>query len=118
MAVPLITFEDMWPLEQSLWLGGLEEYEALLHPQCMMAFAQIGVLDAEAIKATVQGQRWRSIQPTDASVSIVDRDLVVIGYRAEAERDGEARYRCVCTSTYTHTNGRWLLLQHQQSLET
>lgn len=36
-----MTFDEIWTLEKSLWLGGRETYAALLHPRCLMAFAAV-----------------------------------------------------------------------------
>lgn len=113
-----MTFDDVWPMEQSLWLGGPDEYEAMLHPNCLMAFAQVGVLDADAVKESVRGQRWGSVSPTGTMNSAVDGGLIVIGYRAEAQRDGSPLYRCVCTTTYARVGDGWQVLQHQQSVES
>lgn len=112
-----MTFQDLWPTEEKLWLGGVEEYAQLLHSACLMAFAGVGTLDRAAVMETIGGQRWRSVSTRDAVLSEVDEDLAVLSYRAEAQRDGSAAYRCVCTSTYLRTDGRWRLVQHQQSAE-
>lgn len=44
------------------------------------------------------------------------RDVVVLGYAAEARREGGEPYRCVCTSTWRADDGGWKLVQHQQTL--
>lgn len=112
-----MTFDEFWPTEEQLWLGGAETYASRLHPACLMAFAGLGVLDAEAIRRSIGGQRWRKVEPAAGTLSQIGETVVVLGYRAQAHREGSAPYRCVCTSTYVRAGAQWLLAQHQQSEE-
>lgn len=113
-----MTFEDLWRVEEALWLGGPQDYAAVLHPACLMAFAGVGVLDKDAAIEAVQGPRWRSVSAQGGVLGHVRDDLVVAAYRAEAARDAGSPYRCVCTSTYLRVGDAWRLIQHQQSAET
>ena len=112
-----MTFDEIWTLEKSLWLGGRETYAALLHPRCLMAFAEVGILDAETVIDSITGPRWREVTPSDYTIAQASADLIVIGYRAAADRPEAPTYRCVCTSTYLLSEGRWLIIQHQQTVE-
>lgn len=112
-----MTFDEIWTLEKSLWLGGREAYAALLHPRCLMAFAEVGILDAETVIDSISGPPWREVTPSDYTIAQASADLIVIGYRAAADRPEAPTYRCVCTSTYLLSEGRWLIIQHQQTVE-
>ena len=112
-----MTFDQFWPAEEKLWLSGPEDYAAALHPSCLMAFSRVGLLSAEAVLEAVRGQRWRSVATSDDVLNRINDDMVVLGYRAEALRDGSPPYKCVCTSTYVRGGTTWRLVQHQQSAE-
>ncbi len=112
-----MTFDQFWPVEETLWLSGPEDYAAVLHPCCLMAFSRVGLLSADAVLEAVRGQRWRSVTASDAVLNRINEDVIVLGYRAEALRDGSPPYRCVCTSTYIREGAAWRLVQHQQSAE-
>nr|WP_313391567.1 nuclear transport factor 2 family protein [Brevundimonas diminuta] len=110
-------FDEIWALEKSLWLGGPDAYAGLLHPRCLMAFAEMGVLGVEAVIESLTGPRWQAVTPSDIVIAQAANDLIVFGYRASAERADAPPYRCVCTSTYLRSGDRWLVVQHQQSAE-
>jgi hypothetical protein len=113
-----MTFEELWVVEETLWLGGKRDYAAILHPDALMAFAKVGLLGAATVAESIEGQRWTSVSVSDGVLKQVDHDLIVLGYRAKAAKQAEAPYQCVCTSTYARANGQWRLIQHQQSAET
>jgi hypothetical protein len=112
-----MTFDQFWPVEEALWLQGSETYGAVLHTFCLMAFSKVGLLSADAVLEAVRGQRWRLVAASDAVLNRINNEVIVLGYRAEALRDGSPPYRCVCTSTYVWAGEAWRLVQHQQSAE-
>ena len=55
--------EDVWMLEERLWLEGLNVYQDVLDPACLMAFPGIGVLRAADIFDTLKSApRWAAGQ--------------------------------------------------------
>jgi hypothetical protein len=86
-----------------------------------MAFpAPAGILAGEAILRGLEGaSRWASVAFAATAVARPATDLLVLAYRAEGLRDAAAAgaaYVAYCTSTYRLAgDGRWLMVQHQQT---
>lgn len=108
---------DIWPLEQSLWLGGAETYETALAPECVMIFPEpTGVLDRASVIAALMGApRWRSVEMTGRRVSRPNPTTVILVYRAEAVRDAGPAYAALCSSAYVRREGAWRIVMHQQT---
>jgi hypothetical protein len=109
--------ENPWEIERRLWLDGAAAFEARLDPACVMAFpAPTGLLAGAAIVESLKGApRWAELEMQEAHLARPADDLAVLAYRAVARREGGAPYRAWCTSTYRLDEGRWRLLQHQQT---
>nr|WP_274607283.1 nuclear transport factor 2 family protein [Paracraurococcus ruber] len=89
----------------------------MLDPACLMAFPGLGVMRAaDVLESLTQAPRWASVTMTDRSVGRAGDAVLVLGYTAEGKRDGAGPYRCFCTSTYRADDGRWTLVQHQQTM--
>lgn len=110
-------YDEVWTLEESLWLRGMDVYREVLHDDCVMAFASpIGVMKGPEIARSLEGTpRWASVSMSGKTVGDPDECTVCLGYKASAMRDDEVHYEAFCTSTYCHQDGRWKLIQHQQT---
>ncbi len=109
--------QAIWELEKRLWLEGGSAYDELLDPACVMAFPGMGVMRlADVLDSLKKAPRWSSVEMTSQSVGRASDSVLVLGYTAEARREGEEPYGCFCTSTYRADGDRWLLVQHQQTL--
>ena len=107
---------DAWALEERLWLDGPAIFEAVLDPECLMAFPGMGVLRVpEILDGLRSAPRWVSVEMSARATGRAGEGVIVLGYAAEARREGAEPYRCVCTSTYIAEAGAWKLVQHQQS---
>jgi hypothetical protein len=70
---------------------------------------------AQAIEAVASTPRWSSVELTERQVSRPQEGLIVVAYRARAEKDGEG-YEAHCTSTYRWlAHEVWKVVQHQQT---
>lgn len=70
----------------------------------------------EAIEAVSDTPRWTRVELTDRQVQRPQEGLIVIAYKAHAERDGIAPYTAFCTSTYRRLGHEdWRVVQHQQT---
>lgn len=110
--------DELWERERQFWLAGIGYFEASLAEGCLMAFAPpVGILAGADIAPTLQGvPRWAELDMRDQQQS-THGDTAVLAYRAVANREGQATYRAVCTSTYVKTGQGWRLVQHQQTPE-
>jgi hypothetical protein len=109
--------DDLWQNERRLWQAGVAAYEELMGPECMMAFAPMGIMArSEIIDCMHDAPRWSSIDMTDVTQTGPAGNVSIIGYRVLATRPGNEPYEAVCTSTYVAVDGRWKLAQHQQSV--
>ncbi len=111
-------FAPLWEMEESFWLDGPDFYERSMAPDPRMVFpAPAGILAGEEIlEGLRQAPRWKSVGFQDRTETIFG-DTVVIAYRATGERDGEAPYIALCSTTYVRDDGKWALLAHQQTPE-
>lgn len=108
--------DRIWHFEEKLWLGGAEVYRALIDQECVMALpAQPYVFTADAaIEAVAHTPRWASVAFTERKVQRPEEGLIVIAYKADAERGGE-RYQAYCTTSMRRRGHEdWLVVQHSQ----
>lgn len=106
--------EPIWEAERSLWTGGRLAYATHMAPDCLLALSQSSLLDpAEVLDNIDRVPRWRSVAMTGRR-AVGGIETLVLGYRAEAERDRES-YAALCTSTWRRDGGMWKLIQHHQT---
>lgn len=108
----------IWAFEESLWTGDAEHYRESIDEACVMVLpAPPYAFDAEqAIAAVSDTPRWSSVTFSDTQVSRPQEGLIVIAYKATAERDGADGYEAHCTSTYRRiAHEEWRVVQHQQT---
>jgi hypothetical protein len=111
--------EAAWVLEERFWLEGSTIYDTLLDPECLMAFPSLGVMRAGDVLDSLKGApRWASVEMTVRTTGRPSDAVLVLGYKAEGQRDGAEPYLALafCTSTYRQDQGTWKLVQHQQTL--
>ncbi|MBF0678579.1 MAG: nuclear transport factor 2 family protein [Devosia sp.] len=106
-----------WTIERRLWLEGAAAYEDHLAEECLMAFGPMGIMNRrDIIESLAGGPRWTRVEISDQRFAVPeDSAVVVLAYRAEAQRDDAPPYRALCTSTYLITGGNLKLIQHQQT---
>lgn len=109
--------DDVWRLEELLWIGTLAEFKQAVHPACIMAFATpVGIMAGAEILQSLQGvPRWTSVMMRERQECRPADGVVVLAYEAEGEREGDPPYRAICTSTYWRSDHGWRLVQHQQT---
>lgn len=108
---------DIWCLEERLWVEGAETWARLFHPDCVIAMPDpAGVLAGEAVAASlVTMPRWSSVHIMGQAAGRIDAGLVVLAYVGEGRRPEAPVYRALCTSTWRGDEGGWKLVQHQQT---
>lgn len=111
--------QQVWTLEERLWLEGEPAYGELVSGECLMAFpAPVGILKGVEITESLRGApRWSSVRMNQRAVARPDNGVMVLAYLALAEREGAGPYVAYCTSTWRAREDRWRLIQHQQSPE-
>ena len=107
----------IWEFERALWLGGGDVYEKCVANDVVMALpAQPFLFDGQAAaKAVEDTPRWDEVDFVDTRISRPEEGLIVIGYRARADR-GDKHYHALCTSTLKRLGHEaWVVVQHQQT---
>jgi hypothetical protein len=107
----------VWTFEESLWTGDADHYRESIDEACLMVLPQPPYVlsGAEAIAAVSSTPRWSQVTLSDRQVVRPEEGLIVVAYKAEAEKDGE-RYVAHCTSTYRRLGHEdWRVVQHQQT---
>lgn len=105
--------ENRWADEAAWWTMGAAEARRRMHPACVMVFAS-GAMQGETILAAMDSvPRWSSVSISDRR-TVETEDCVVLAYRADAMRGGQA-HAALCSSTWVRQGGDWQLIQHQQT---
>lgn len=110
--------ERIWGSEEGLWTGSAERYRASVDDQCLMVLpAPPFVMSGrQAIEAVANTPRWSKVELSERQVARPQEGLIVIAYKAKAEREGSAPYEAHCTSTYRRlAHEEWRVVQHQQT---
>jgi len=108
----------VWGFEESLWVGDAEHYRALIDDECLMALPTPPfVLGGQAaIEAVADTPRWTSVDLSERQVARPQEGLIVIAYKATAQRRGSAAYTAYCTTTMRRlSHDEWRVVQHQQT---
>ena len=108
----------IWGSEEGLWVGDAANYHSTIGAECLMVlpappYVMTGKQAADAVSDT---PRWSKAELTDRQVSRPQEGLIVIAYKARAEREGVEPYEAHCTTTYRMIeHGHWQVVQHQQT---
>ena len=108
--------DRIWRFEEKLWLGDAETYRALIDTECVMALPTkpfVFTADA-AIEAVADTPRWSAVAFTERKVQRPEEGLIVIAYRAEASRKGEAYVAYATTTLRRRGHEDWVVVQHAQ----
>ncbi|KAA2214932.1 DUF4440 domain-containing protein [Teichococcus oryzae] len=108
----------IWPLEESLWTGDPGHYRELIDSECLMVLpAPPYVMGADkAVEAVSGTPRWSRVEFSEQQVRRPQEGLIVIAYKARAQRDGQDPYEAHCTTTFRrHAHEEWRVIQHQQT---
>ncbi len=110
--------QRVWKFEESLWTADAEHYRHSIDEQCLMVLPELPFVmsGGEAIEAVTNTPRWTKVELGDKRVSRPQEGLIVIAYKARAEREGTPPYEAYCTSTYRRLgHDEWRVVQHQQT---
>jgi hypothetical protein len=89
--------QRVWAFEESLWTASAEHYQESIDQGCLMVVpAPPYVLEGQqAIDAVKDTPRWSKVVFSEQKVSRPQEGLIVIAYKAEAEKGGAAPYRLI-----------------------
>jgi hypothetical protein len=108
----------VWAFEESLWTASAEHYQESIDQDCLMVVPAPPYVLAgqQAIDAVKDTPRWSKVVFSQQQVSRPQEGLIVIAYKAEAEKDGAPPYTAHCTSVYRRLgHDDWKVVQHQQT---
>ncbi len=109
--------DRIWTFEESLWTADAAHYQESVDDECLMVlptppFVFTGQQAIDTVKDT---PRWDQVSLTERQVARPQEGLIVVAYKAEAHKGGEA-YLAYCTSTYRRIEHEvWTVVQHQQT---
>ena len=110
--------DRVWTFEDSLWTGDAEHYRESIDDECLMVlpappFVMSG---AQAIEAVADTPRWSNVELSEKQIARPQEGLIVVAYKAHADREGSEPYEAHCTSTYRRlAHEEWRVVQHQQT---
>ena len=108
--------DPLWTIERSLWLDGVDAWQAHLASSCIMAFGPTGAMqNARIIDSLRATPRWSAVEMSDTLLIRPAPNVAVLAYAATAQREGGEHYRALCTSSYVEEGGDWKIAQHQQT---
>jgi hypothetical protein len=109
----------IWAFEESLWTGDAENYRKLVDDECVMVLPEAPYVftGQQATEAVVETPRWSKVTFSEQQVMRPQEGLLVIAYKAAAEREGTDTYSAFCTTTMRRLeHDEWRVVQHQQTL--
>lgn len=109
----------IWEFEQSLWTGDAAHYHELIDDECVMVLPAVPFVFSgeKAIEAVANTPRWTTVTFSEQQVMRPQEGLIVIAYKAEANRDGSSGYTAYCTTTMRWlAHDVWRVVQHQQTV--
>lgn len=110
--------QRVWEFEESLWTADADHYRESIDDECLMVLPELPFVmgGGEAIEAVSKTPRWSRVEISERRVSRPQEGLIVIAYKARAEREGTPPYEAYCTSTYRRlAHEEWRVVQHQQT---
>lgn len=110
--------DRLWGFEQSLWIEGPDNYREKVSDEVLMVLPRPPYVftGEQAIEAVAATPVWDRVELTDRQVSRPQEGLIVIAYRARAEKDGHSGYEAHCTSVIRRLEHEvWRVVQHQQT---
>ena len=108
----------VWAFEEGLWTGTPEHYRELVDDECVMVLpmAPFVLTGQQAIKAVADTPRWSNVVLTEKQIIRPQEGLIVIAYKAQAEREGLSAYIAFCTTTVRRLEHEvWRVVQHSQT---
>lgn len=113
--------DRIWDFERSLWLGDDAQYHSLVDDECVIVLPQPPYIfsGAAALEKVSNTPRWEKVVFSDQTVVRPQEGLIVIGYTAQAKREGGEAYGAHCTSTLRRLSHEdWRVVQHQQTVSS
>jgi len=108
----------IWGSEEGLWTGDAEHYRATIDEECLMVLPEppFVMRGQQAVDAVANTPRWSKVTLSERAVSRPQEGLIVIAYKASAERPDARPYEAHCTTTYRRlAHDHWRVVQHQQT---
>ncbi len=109
--------ERVWTHEKRLWTGSGAEIAGIVDPSCLMVVpAAPFLMEGEAaLQAMDRAPRWTHVDLAHGRIVRPQDGLIVVAYKAFAQREDGEEYNAWCTSTYRRAgHDDWHLVQHQQ----
>lgn len=109
--------DHLLQLEEQFWKAGAEFYRDNLAPDALMVFADpVGVMTKQAVVESISAApRWRRIEFEEATHVQLQPGVMLLTYRATAERDADEPYVARASSVYVQGSCGWQLAFHQQT---
>jgi ketosteroid isomerase-like protein len=110
---------ELFDLERAGWQAlvdgtAADFYRAMFTDDALLVVPGM-VMEASAWVASLQGPQWSRFELDNVRVLDLADDCRALLYRAVAQREGEAPYEALVTSTYRRVGDRWKLALHQQT---
>lgn len=109
--------DQVWQFEDSLWRADEAHYRESIAPDCLMVVPAppYVMTGEEAVQAVAKTPRWTTADFDRQRISRPPGGVIVIAYRMRASRPDADPYEAHCTSTYREADGKWQVVQHQQT---
>lgn len=106
----------LWDMEERFWTSGSDNARATTAKDAIMIFPYPpGILQGDQIWHGLKRRTgWRSVAMVERRTKQCG-DIVILSYRASAEKPDLPIYEALCASTYLNDVGGWLRTSHQQT---
>ncbi|WP_236021250.1 hypothetical protein [Sedimentimonas flavescens] len=108
--------ESLWAMEERFWTNGADNARTTTAKNAVMIFPYpSGILQGDQIwHGLTRRTGWRSVAMAERR-AMQCGDIVILSYRASAEKPDLPIYEALCASTYLNDVGGWLRTSHQQT---
>ncbi len=109
----------VWTFEERLWTADDALYREVIDDDCVMVVpAEPFILTrGDVVEAVSHTPRWSRVDLSQRQVMRPQEGIIVVAYKAQAQKQSGERYEAFCTSTYRRiAHEQWRVIQHQQTL--
>jgi hypothetical protein len=111
-----LDLDTLWDMEERFWTSGVDNARATTADYAVMIFPYPpGIIQGDQIWHGLKRRTgWRSVAMAERRATQCG-DIVILSYRASAEKADVPIYEAFCASTYLNDAGSWLRTSHQQT---
>ncbi len=107
---------DLLAIDEQLWTGGPEAYEAHCDDQCLVVFpGMTAVMPRADIAKSAENGRWTKVKLTPKGLVQLSETSAAVAYECAALRKDGHDHHALVSSVYVKRGKGWKLAAHHQT---